>query len=145
MPRKKKVPDRREKAGLPPTVRDDKGRFVKGSSGNPAGNIPRGQSWQETIKRITNMDKAQLHEYVGKNTKLGRILEELPEGIPVKDAMVLIGIIQFGRDPEARMLSVLMDREEGKPKQSLDLGGTVSIDGLQAQLEKVYGNDSTTE
>lgn len=92
------------------------------------------------------MTKGELIAYVGgKSTRLGKILDELPEGIPVKDAMVLIGIIAFGRDPSPGMLNALMDREEGKPRQVVDLAGSVSVEGLQKMIDKTYGADNPAE
>lgn len=77
--------------------------------------------WKATIKNITDMTREQAIEYVGKRSKLARLLKELPPGLPIKDALVFISIIQYGRDPNARLLSTLMDREEGKPPQAVDL------------------------
>lgn len=128
-------------------VRDERGRWVKGTPApNPKGAPKRGQSWQETIRHLTDMDRDELVAYVGgEKTTLGKTLREIPAGIPIKDVMILIALVQFGREPDARMLSVLMDREEGKPKQVVDLAGSVSIDGLQKQLDKAYGSDSNAE
>lgn len=88
---------------------------------NKEGAPKRGQSWQETVKRLTDMTREELIAYVGKTTRLGKLLKELPPKVPVKDALLLIAIIQFGRDPNPRLLSTLMDREEGKPQQAVDL------------------------
>ena len=77
--------------------------------------------WKATIKRITDMTREEAIAYVGPKSKVARLLKELPENMPLKDALVFISIIQFGRDPNPRMLSVLMDREEGKPAQALDI------------------------
>ena len=77
--------------------------------------------WKATIKRITDMTRDEAIEYVGAKSKVGKLLKELPENMPIKDALVFISIIQFGRDPNPRMLSVLMDREEGRPQQAVDI------------------------
>lgn len=86
---------------------------------NLEGAPKRGQSWQESVKKLTDMTREELIEYVGKTTRLGKLLKELPPKIPVKDALLLIAIIQFGRDPNPRLLATLMDREEGKPNQPI--------------------------
>jgi hypothetical protein len=86
---------------------------------NKNGAPKRGQSWQETVKRLTDMTRDELIAYVGKTTKLGKLLKELPPDVPVKDALILISIIQYGRDPNPRLLAALMDREEGKPVQPI--------------------------
>jgi hypothetical protein len=86
---------------------------------NREGAPTRGQDWRRTIKRITDMTREEAIEYVGKKSKIGRLLKELPADLPIKDALVFISVIQYGRDPNPRMLSVLMDREEGKPAQPI--------------------------
>ena len=94
--------------------------FVKGDPRiNRAGAPKRGQSWQETIKRITDMTREEAIAYVGANTKIGRHLKELSENMPIKDALVFATIIAYGREPNARMFAALMDREEGKPNQPI--------------------------
>ena len=89
---------------------------------NRAGAPKRGQSWQETIKRITDMTREEAIAYVGASTKIGRHLKELSENMPIKDALVFATIIAYGRDPNARMFAALMDREEGKPNQPISGG-----------------------
>ncbi len=85
---------------------------------NRKGAPVRGQSWRETVKRLTDMTGEEAIAYVGKTTSLGRYLKDLPPTLPIKDAIVLSTIIGYGRDPtNARMLAALMDREEGKPAQ----------------------------
>ena len=86
---------------------------------NRNGAPKRGQTWQETIKRITDMTREELIEYVGPKTKLGKLLNELPPGLPLKDALVITSIIHYGRDPNPRMFQALTDREEGKPNQPI--------------------------
>jgi hypothetical protein len=94
--------------------------FVKGDPRiNRAGAPKRGQTWQETVKRITDMTREELIEYVGAGTKMGKLLKELPPDVPLKDALVIVSIIQYGRDPNPRLLATLMDREEGKPVQPI--------------------------
>ena len=84
---------------------------------NKNGAPKRGQNWQETVKRLSDMTREELIAYVGPRTKIGKLLKELPPGVPMKDALVLISFIQYGRDPNPRLLSALRDREDGKPNQ----------------------------
>jgi hypothetical protein len=94
--------------------------FVKGDPRiNRAGAPKRGQTWQETVKRITDMTREELIEYVGAGTKLGKLLKELPPDVPLKDALVITSVIAYGRDPNPRLLATLMDREDGKPNQPI--------------------------
>jgi PBSX family phage terminase large subunit len=95
--------------------------FAKGDPRiNRKGAPVRGQSWRETVKRITDMTTAEAIEYVGAKSRIGRYLTELPAELPIKEALVFATIIAYGREPNARMLSTLMDREEGKPDQPTD-------------------------
>ena len=86
---------------------------------NKKGAPPRGQSWSEAWKRCTNMTREEAIEYVGANTKIGKLLKELSPQIPIKDALIFASIVSYGREPNARMLSAIMDREEGKPAQPI--------------------------
>jgi hypothetical protein len=96
--------------------------FVKGDPRiNRKGAPLRGQSWKETIKRITDMTAQEAIKYVGEKSKLGKLLRELPADLPIKDALVFISIIHYGREPNPRMFSALTDREDGKPAQALDV------------------------
>ena len=88
---------------------------------NREGAPKRGQNWQDTVKKITDMTREEAIEYVGKRSKLARLLKELPPNLPIKDALVFISIIQYGRDPNPRMFQALADREDGKPQQNMDI------------------------
>ena len=77
------------------------------------------QNWQATIKRITDMTREEAIAYVGPRSKIAKLLRELPADLPIKDALVFISIIQYGRDPNPRLLGTLMDREDGKPNQPI--------------------------
>jgi phage terminase large subunit len=95
-----------------------KGGFGERPQDINVGGAPRkGQSWAEVVKRITDMTRDEAMEYVGKNTRLGKLLKELPPKLPLKDAMVFASIVHYGREPNARMFQALTDREEGKPKE----------------------------
>jgi len=97
--------------------------FVKGDPRiNRLGAPKRGQSWQEAVKRITDMTREEAIAYLGASTKLGKQLRELPENVPIKDALIFASIIAYGREPNARMFQALTDREEGKPNQLITTG-----------------------
>lgn len=95
---------------------------------NKEGAPKRGQNWQETIKRITDMTREEAIAYVGASTKIGKALKELSPNMPIKDALVFASIIAYGRDPNARLLGVLMDREEGKPNQPIEIKDELTED-----------------
>ena len=89
---------------------------------NREGAPKRGQTWSESIKRITDMDREELIKYVGGGkTRIGRLLAKMPADIPIKDGMIVAAIVSFMMDPDARMFEKLTDREEGKPPQSVSL------------------------
>lgn len=101
-----------------------KGGFGERPQDINRGGAPRkGQSWAEVIKRITDMTREEAMEYVGANTRLGKLLKELPPNVPIKDALILASIVAFGREPNASMLNALADREEGKPAQAMKVTG----------------------
>jgi hypothetical protein len=104
--------------------------FVKGDPRiNRKGAPKRGQSWAEVIKKLTDMTREELIKYVGPKTRLGRLLMEMPEGIPIKESLVIATIIAYGREPNARMLSTIMDREDGKSVQPVEVNGkTIIVD-----------------
>lgn len=95
------------------------------------------QNWQATVKRITDMTRDEAIEYVGKRSKLAKLLRELPADLPIKDALVFISIIQYGRDPNPRMLAALMDREDGKPNQPI-----TGKDGEPLKIVVEYADDT---
>jgi hypothetical protein len=93
------------------------------------------ETWQATVKRITDMTQEEAIAYVGgPKTKLGKLLKEIPPGLPLKDALVFISVIQYGRDPNPRMLQALMDREEGKPNQPIEIKDELTDDERIARL-----------
>jgi len=102
----------------------------------------RGQSWRETTKRLTDMTRDELVEYVGgKRTRVGRLLASATSDIPVKDAMVIAAAVAFLIDPNPRMLATLMDREEGKPEQPI-VGGDAPVKVI---IEYADNQNPTTE
>jgi len=103
---------------------------------NKNGAPKRGQTWQETIKRITDMTREEAIEYVGPNTKVGRHLKELSPKMPIKEALIFATIIAYGRDPNARMLQALTDREEGKPKEPAN-GNAAAVQPLSIPAELI--------
>jgi hypothetical protein len=144
MARRKKPDNTATSTPKAPPQRDEKGRWLPGTpSPNPAGAPKRGQSWAETIRRITDMTRDELIAHVGgEKTALGRQLKELPPGVPMKDAVILIGLIGFGRDPQASMFNALANREEGMPRQTVQHEGALDISKTQGMLDKAYGDDA---
>jgi hypothetical protein len=106
---------------IPPTKKQ-RYRWPKGTSGNPNGRPTNTrQSWAGVVRKLTNMTLAELVEYVGPQTRIGRELKKSPPHLTVKEAFIVASIIAFGREPNARMLQTLTDREDGKPAQVVDV------------------------
>lgn len=95
------------------------------------------KSWRGAVSRLTGKTREELIEYVGAGTKMGKLLKELPPKIPVKDALVLISIISYGRDPSPGMFNALADREDGKPAQTLQGTGEGGAHVIQSWKEFV--------
>lgn len=114
---------------------------------NRNGAPKRGQSWQETVKRITDMTREEAIAYVGPKTRLGKLLKELPPDIPIKDAMIFMAIIAFGREPSSKMFGALTDREEGRPNQPIsgDVEKPLKVIIEYAQNNPTEPTPSTTE
>jgi hypothetical protein len=87
---------------------------------NKEGAPKRGQNWQESVKRLTDMTRDELVEYVGgKKTRIGKLLASASADIPMKDAVIVAALVAFLVDPNPRMFTALSDREDGKPNQPI--------------------------
>lgn len=103
----------------PKVKRDVNGKWLKGTpTPNPAGAPKRGQSWQEIYKHIGNLTPKEAAEYchavAGQLAKIG-------DKVTLKEAVVLRVYAALLFDPDARLLSVVSDREEGKVSQPVDI------------------------
>ncbi|MHB1001642.1 MAG: hypothetical protein ACYC27_20575 [Armatimonadota bacterium] len=100
-------------------------------SPNKAGRPPRNIS-------ITSLLKEKLDE-VDPNDKAGRTYAEIVRDIIIQDAIT---------SGDIRMLQLLLDRVEGKPKTSLELSGDATAP-LQLQIDlsgfSTDDNDSTDD
>jgi hypothetical protein len=112
---------------------------------NKEGAPTKNKSWGGAVARLTNMTREELIAYVGAKSKMGRLLRELPPNIPVKDALVLISIIQYGRDPSPGMFNALADREDGKPNQPLTGGDGGAIEHVVRFIDDTGNNNPAPE
>ncbi len=93
--------------------------FKKGQSGNPAGAPKRGQSWAELFNSIGDLTGGQVAE---RAVKLWvRQFKSLPEGVSLKELVVIKAYAALLDEGNARLLKEVMDRAEGKVKDSLDV------------------------
>ena len=96
---------------------------------NREGAPKRGQNWQDSVKRVTNMDKDELLAYVGgRRTRVGRLINSMPNNMPLKDAMIIAGAVAFLMDPNPRMFQAFSDREDGKPNQPIEIKDELTDD-----------------
>ena len=106
-----------------------------GQSGNPAGAPKRGQSWKEIVREVGDMTESQVRALA--ETVADR-LKGLGDGVTLKQAAVLSAFVGTINDPDARILAVLMDRDEGKVPAGLELtgknGGPVELSDFRARL-----------
>jgi hypothetical protein len=101
--------------------RDKNGRIVKGSAPlNIYGAPKRGDSWAETIKAIGELDGPSIaamwdtqHKEFGK----------LPEGITMKQLVVMTVYAALLREPSPGNWRELMERADGKVKDQVELSG----------------------
>ncbi len=117
--------------------------WPKGTSGNPAGRPKDGESWSAIIKAVGEMYSDDLLAFIGKDNDLGREINKYPKNVQLKYLVTARVFASIMFDPNPRMWSELMNRAEGKVPDKMVHEGTLNVDGLQAILKKVYGNDPT--
>ena len=95
-----------------------------GKSGNPDGAPKRGDSWAETIKSIGEMDGPSIAAlWDTQHREFGK----LPEGISMKQLVVMTVYAALLREPSPGNWRELMDRAEGPVKQQDEHSGKVEI------------------
>lgn len=96
------------------TTTKRKGNWKPGQSGNPKGAPKRGQSWKEIYNAIGNLTPKEASEYC--HAVAGKI-GSIGDRVTLKEAVVLRVYAALLFDPDARLLNVVMDRDEGKVTQ----------------------------
>ena len=102
--------------------------WKKGQSGNPKGAPKRGESWAELITKYGNMTGNEVATIAG---YMAKEFKRLPEGVTLKELVVMRVYGQMINEPSPGLLSAFMDRTDGKVRESIDM--TIS--------EKVYEVD----
>lgn len=115
-------------------VRDDKGRWVKGTPPpNPKGRPADGESWSAIIKEISEMTVDEIVILVGKDNDLGRQFALMPKKIMMKKLVVARVLAALMFEPSAGLWNSLMERAEGKIQDNVDItsGGEKILDDKQ--------------
>ena len=77
------------------------------------------------------------------NNPLAAEFKRFPKGVQIKYLLAMRGVAQLMFDFNAAVFNALADREEGKPKMAIDIGGNLNVEGLGQVMEKVYGSDGS--
>jgi hypothetical protein len=119
------VPVKRQTNGKKTIKRDKNGRIVNGSAAlNPNGAPKRGDSWAETIKAIGEMDGPSIAAlWDTQHREFGK----LPEGITMKQLVVMTVYAALLRDPSPGNWRELMERADGKVKDEQEHSGTIRV------------------
>lgn len=92
--------------------------FPKGVSGNPKGAPKRGKSWAELFDSIGELTGSEASEKVIK--LWSKTFNALPEGITLKENVVLRVYAALLDDSNPRLLKEVMERVEGKVAQPIE-------------------------
>lgn len=106
--------------------RDEKGRFVKGKSGNPGGRAKDDKSWAGIIRDVGNMTADEILEFIPKNNDLGRMIAKLPKSVQMKYLITARVMTSLMWEPTGGLWNALMDRAEGKVKSVVEHSGLIS-------------------
>lgn len=82
-----------------------------GQSGNPAGAPKRGESWAEIIKRIGEMEPG---EAAAKFGEIAKQLRSLPNGVTLKELVVMRVYAAMLFEPTSALWGHMMDRADGE-------------------------------
>ncbi len=85
---------------------------------NGPGAPKRGESWKEIIKEVGNLTPQEADDYC--HTIASKI-KSLGDGVTLKQAVVLRVFTALLFEPDARLLAIIMDRDEGKVAQPVEL------------------------
>jgi len=110
--------------------------WKQGQSGNPKGAPKRGQSWAELFNSIGDLTGGQVAE---RAVKLWvKQFKSLPEGVSLKELVVIKAYAALLDEGNARLLKEVMDRAEGKVKDTVEIEGGEKP--LKVLIEYSQGN-----
>ena len=109
-----------EKSSEQVSIRDEKGRYRKGFSGNPGGQKVNGDTFPNILSRLLE----------------AKSLDDIDLAALTLKEKAALALVEKALDADLRALENMMDRMEGKPvaTQRVDLSGNMSpFDRLMAQ------------
>ena len=112
-------PDKTDSAGK--SKHANRTTWRKGQSGNPAGAPKRGESWRELIAKLGDFDGPTAAAHAG---FLSGQFKKLPQGVTLKELVVLRVYAALIDDPQPGLLNAFMERVEGKVKEQVELTGS---------------------
>lgn len=92
-----------------------------GKSPNPAGRPKDGESWASIIKSVGDMYPTDLIAFIGNDNDLGQMLAKLPANVQMKYLVTARVFSSLMFEPSSGLWKELMERSEGKVKDTLDL------------------------
>ena len=109
--------------------------WKKGTSGNPRGRPPKGQSWAELIRQVGDMTGPEVADHIEQT------LRRSVDPMTLKHLVVIRAFVSLVNEPSASLMGQLIDRSEGKVREAEQEGSKPTILGYQEMLERVYGRD----
>jgi hypothetical protein len=91
---------------------------------NRNGAPPRGESWKEIIDRVGNMTPKEAADHA---VAIAGKLKSMGNGITLKEAVVIRGYAALLFEPSPGIMTIYMDRSDGKvtDKLALNTGGEI--------------------
>ena len=136
------TPANRKKTGKPaPKHKANKTSWKPGQSGNPKGRPKDGQSWREVLAELSNMTTEDILLMIGADNDLGRNIKLMPKNVQMKYLVGARVIAALMFEPTAGLWNGLMDRIDGKVPDQLKISNLLEVDGLEARLTLLYGEN----
>jgi len=109
------------------------------TSPNPNGRPKEGQAWTAIVREVTNLTPEEVLSVIRLDTEIGKSFRNIPAKVQMKYLIALRVIASLMDEPNASLLNVLMDREDGKVADKLEATSKLNIEGFDAALDKIYG------
>ena len=122
-----------------PLTKPNQTSFKPGKSGNPKGRPPSEESMSGIMRQIMDMTPEEINTWLPATNPLGKAFAEMPRRATIKTLLVLRLIQSQMFDPNGVMTREIFDRLEGRVPFRAEVDGKLTVEGLDAVLDKVYG------